>query len=282
MRLSIVIVTYNSSADIDRCLASLRDHPASTPLSTEIVVVDNHSRDATVAVLRERWPAIPIIDIGTNAGFARANNVGFRQTTGELVLFLNPDTIVRPGALDRLTRALLGQPDAAAAGPRLIDGYGRPELSFGAMPGPLTELRQKLLVRGSQRRWPLVSAKVERLTAHPHTVDWVSGACLLARRPDVEAAGLFDERYFMYLEDVDLCAALRATGRTILFVPDAEVVHFRGQSRSSAPGPTAAAYRASQLAFYEKHRPAWAPILRHYLKLRGVLPDKRDNHRGHH
>ena len=279
MRLSIVIVTYNSSADIDRCLTSLRDHPAS--LSTETVVVDNHSTDRTVGVLRERWPAIPIIDIGTNAGFARANNVGFRQTTGELVLFLNPDTVVRPGALDRLVNALLSRSDAAAAGPRLIDGSGRPELSFGAMLGPLAELRQKILVRGSQSGWPLVAGHVGRLTAHPRTVDWVSGACLLARRADIEAAGEFDERYFMYLEDVDLCAALRAAGRAILFVPEAEVVHFRGKSRESAPGPTAAAYRFSQVAFYEKHRPAWAPILRHYLKLRGLLPDKGDNPRGH-
>jgi GT2 family glycosyltransferase len=279
MRLSIIIVTYNSSADIDRCLASLRDHPV--PFPTEIVVVDNHSRDGTVGLLRERWPAIPIIDIGTNAGFARANNVGVRQTTGELVLFLNPDTVVRQGALDRLTRALLSDPAAAAAGPRLIDADGRPELSFGAMLGPLAELRQKVLVRGSQDGWPVVSGRVAKLTAQSRTVDWVSGACLLARRADVEGAGLFDERYFMYLEDVDLCAALRAAGRTILFAADAEVVHFRGKSRSSAPGPTAAAYRASQVAFYEKHRPGWAPILRRYLKLRGLLPDKGDNPLGH-
>ena len=279
MRLSIVIVTYNSSADIDRCLASLRDYPAS--LSTEIVTVDNHSTDGTVGILRDRWPAVPIIDIGMNAGFARANNVGFRQTTGELVLFLNPDTVVRPQALDRLVHALISRPDAAAAGPRLIDGAGRPELSFGWMPGPVAELRQKILVRGSQSGWPLVSSHVARLTAHPRTVDWVSGACLLARRADIEAAGSFDERYFMYLEDVDLCAALRAAGRTIIFVPGSEVVHFRGQSRKSAPGPTAAAYRASQVAFYEKHRPTWAPVLRGYLKLRRLLPDTRDNPRGH-
>ena len=278
MRLSIVVVTYNSRADVEGCLASLRDHPAA--VATEIVVVDNHSADGTAAAVRERWPAIPVIDLGVNAGFARANNVGFTQTTGELVLFLNPDTVMRPGALDRLIQALLARPDAAAAGPRLLDGAGRPELSFGRMIGPLAELRQKVLMRGNEHGWPLIAAYVARLTARPRSVDWVSGACLLARRADVETAGLFDERYFMYIEDVDLCAAMRAARRTVLFVPEAEVVHFRGKSRSSAPTPTAAAYRASQLAFYEKHRPAWAPILRRYLKLRRLLPDKEDNRQG--
>jgi GT2 family glycosyltransferase len=105
----------------------------------------------------------------------------------------------------------------------------------------------------------------------------VSGACLLVRRDDAEAVGLMDERYFMYAEDVDFCAAIRARGRRVLFTPAAEVVHLRGQSRATAASATEAAYRRSQLAFYEKHHPGWAPWLRRYLKLRGKLPDNRFN-----
>jgi hypothetical protein len=275
MRLSIVIVTYNSRPDIDRCLESLRQYGGST--THQIVVVDNHSADGTVAAIRDRWPSVPVIDVGANVGFARANNIGIRQTTGDLVLLLNPDTEVRAGAIDRLVAALDARPDAAVVGPRLRDASGRPELSFGSMIGPLAELRQKLLVRGNDRGWPVIGAHVRRLTGVPREVDWVSGACLLVRRADAEAAGLFDERYFMYAEDVDLCAAIRGRGRKVLFVPDAEVVHYRGRSGATAPGATAAAYRASQIAFYEKHRPAWAPILRAYLKLRGRLPDNSGN-----
>ncbi len=275
MRISIVIVTYNSRDDIDRCLESLRQDRGTA--TREIVVVDNHSTDGTAAAVRDRWPSIPVIGVGSNVGFARANNIGVRQTTGELVLFLNPDTQVQPGAIDRLVAALAARPDAAAAGPGLVDGSGRPELSFGSMIGPLAELRQKLLVRGHDRGWPMVSARVRRLTSVPRDVAWVSGACLLVWRADADAAGLFDERYFMYTEDVDLCAALRARGRKVLFVPGARVVHFRGQSRATAPEATAAAYRASQVAFYEKHRPAWAPILRAYMKLRRLLPDTSSN-----
>jgi GT2 family glycosyltransferase len=110
---------------------------------------------------------------------------------------------------------------------------------------------------------------VERLTRRRHSPDWVSGACLLVRRADAEAVGLLDERFFMYTEDVDFCAAIRARGRRIVFTPDVEVVHLRGRSVASAPAATRAAYRRSQMAFYEKHHPAWAPLLRLYLRLRG-------------
>jgi GT2 family glycosyltransferase len=95
----------------------------------------------------------------------------------------------------------------------------------------------------------------------------------MVRRGDAETAGLFDDRYFMYAEDVDFCAALRARGKKVLFLPSAEVIHARGQSRALRPKATEVAYRRSQLAFYQKHRPAWVPFLRAYLKVRGKLPD---------
>jgi GT2 family glycosyltransferase len=141
------------------------------------------------------------------------------------------------------------------------------------MISPLAELKQKVLVRGNDRRLPLIAQYVERLTRSARDVGWVSGACLLARRPDAEAAGLLDERFFMYGEDVDFCAAVRARGRRVLFVPDAQIVHLRGRSAAKAPALTRAAYRRSQIAFYAKHHPAWTPLLRAYLKLRWRQPD---------
>jgi len=269
-RLAVIIATYNSAGDIDRCLASLHAAPAHVP--HEITIVDNASSDGTVATVRRRFPNVRVIVAPRNIGFASANNLGIVQTSSDLVLLLNPDTIVRPGAIDTLVHALDSRPDAAACGPRLVDGQGRAELSFGAMMNPLTELRQKCLVRGHARGWPFVAAHVESMTRRPGEPDWVSGACLCVRRTDAEAAGLLDERYFLYAEDVDFCAALRARGRKILFVPAAEVVHARGQSRSSAPQASEQAYRSSQLAFYAKHHPAWLPILRVYLRLRGRHP----------
>lgn len=273
-RLSIVIVTYNSQTQIDACLASLSTSPPS--MEHEILIVDNNSRDATAATVRDRWPDVRVIETGANLGFAAGCNAGLRQTSGEFVLLLNPDTLVPAGALDALLAHLAGRLDAAVVGPRLVDGDGRAELSFGAMIGPLTELRQKLLVWGSARNLPLARAHVDRLTRRSHDVDWVSGACLLVRRADAEAVGLLDERYFMYTEDVDFCAAIRARRRRVLFTADAEVVHLRGRSVASVPRAVEAAYRRSQLAFYGKHRPRWAPFLRAYLTLRRRMPDRQE------
>jgi N-acetylglucosaminyl-diphospho-decaprenol L-rhamnosyltransferase len=269
-RLSIIIVTYNSSADIDACLGSLVQHPPST--DHEIVVVDNASTDGTAAAIRSRWHGVQVIDGGANLGFARANNIGIQQTFGSLILLLNPDTSVSAGALDTLVAALDARPDAAVAGPRLVDADGRVELSFGRMLSPLAELRQKFLV-GRSRRTGLIAAYVESITRKPREVDWVSGACLLVRRGDAEAVGLMDERFFMYAEDVDFCASIRARGRRVLFCPAAEVIHLRGRSRATASAATERAYRRSQLAFYEKHHPGWVRWLRWYLKVRGRLPD---------
>jgi GT2 family glycosyltransferase len=267
-RLVIIIVTFNSRGEVDGCLQSLASAPPRMP--HEIVVVDNASTDGTAAHVRGRWPAIRMIEAGTNLGFAGANNAGIRQTASELVLLLNPDTIVPPGAIDRLVSVLDAEAGTAIVGPRVVDGDRRVELSFGRMLSPWAELRQKVLVAGSRVRTPVVAAWVDRATRRPQRVDWVSGACLLIRRHDLEAVGLLDERYFMYIEDVDLCAAVRGRGRLVRFEPTAEIVHLRGRSAASASHSTEAAYRRSQMAFYEKHRPGWVPVLRTYMWMKRV------------
>src|SRR5207245_3852721 len=126
-----------------------------------------------------------------NVGFARANNLGIRASRGTNVLLLNSDTVVPPAAIDRLLAELDRDPDVAVVGPRLVDAGGRAELSFGRMIGPLNELRRKRLAQ---------SAAVDVLTRRRQYADWVSGACLLVRRADAEAAGGLDERHFMYTE----------------------------------------------------------------------------------
>jgi GT2 family glycosyltransferase len=231
-------------------------------------VVDNASTDASRDAVAAR-PGVRLMALPANVGFARANNAAIRATSGELILLLNSDTLVPPGAVDRLVGALDDAgPAAAAAGPRLVDAEGRPELSHGAMLTPLVEWRRKrLLARAAQGDAAALDA-IERATARQASPDWVSGACLLVRRAAAEAAGLLDERYFMYLEDVDFCAALRALGGRIAFTPDVTVTHLRGRSRQAAPAATTRAYRDSQRAFYAKHHPRWAPLLRLYLRLK--------------
>jgi len=270
-RLVIVVVTHNSRADVDALLGSLTTAPPA--IAHEIVIVDNASSDGTASHLRERWPAIRLIETGANLGFAGATNVGISGSRGELVLCLNPDTVVPAGALDRLAALLEARPGVAVVGPRLVDGQGRAELSWGRMLTPWHELRQRLLQRGAERGLPVLASLVERLTRRTREVDWVSGACLLIRRTDLERAGLFDERYFMYVEDVDLCATVRRTGRVVLFAPEVEIVHLRGRSLAGSTGAGHAFFDRSRLRFYAKHRSRWTPLLRLYLKLRGRQPD---------
>ena len=215
-RLAIIIVSYNSRKDLETALHSLTEPAATTP--HEIVVVDNASTDSTAAYIRERWPRVRLIASESNLGFAQANNVGIHNTSSELVLLVNPDTIVTGAAVDRLVSVLESQPDVAIVGPRIVDGNGRAELSFGAIISPWAELRQKILVRGNDRGLSLITAIVDRMTRRTHRVDWVSGACLLIRRQDLDQVGGFDPRFFMYAEDVDLCAAVRSHGRSVLFL----------------------------------------------------------------
>ena len=274
---TIVIVSFNVREHLARCLQSLINAPPAAP--HEIVVVDNASSDGSVAMVRERWPSVRVVDLDRNVGFAAANNIGIRETRAAgspLLLFLNCDTTVPSGALDRLIDRLVATPAAAVAGPRLVDTVGVRELSWGRMPTPWVELRQKAIVRLHQRGTGIARRIVRQRTERERFVDWVSGACLLVWRADAEAVGLLDERYFMYLEDVDFCAAHRARGRTVLFTPAAEVVHARGRARATAPGMVEAAYRRSQLAFYAKHLPRWRPWLGRYLRIRGKL-DARDS-----
>jgi GT2 family glycosyltransferase len=263
--LDIVIVNFNTSRDLTACLASVF---ASPPAGLrDVFVVDNASTDSSVADVRARWPTARVLALDRNVGFGAANNIAMRESQAELILLLNSDTLVPAQAVDRLVARLVAT-GAAAAGPKLVDGDGKPEASFGSMLGPWTELRQ--MMRG--RRAANTSARTQRaiadLLSTERTVDWVSGACLLVRRDAALAAGLFDERYFLYEEDVDFCAALRARGHRVLFTPAAQITHLRGRSPVTSPAAQGA-YDRSHVAFYEKHRPAWAPVLKLWLRLRG-------------
>jgi GT2 family glycosyltransferase len=256
----VIIVSHNTRDVLLACLASLTDHPSANV--ERITVVDNASTDGTVEVVRTR-AGLEVLPLDHNVGFGAANNVAARQSTADFLLFLNSDTIVPAGSLDLLLERLRAA-GAVAAGPRLVDAGGRPEISFGSMLTPWTEAAQFVRQRFASR------SRVERLTSEERLVDWVSGACLLVDRSAFGRAGGFDERYFMYEEDVDLCAALRAGGGCILFTPKTQITHLRGRSfEHAAPAPGPSHYDRSHLAFYEKHAPHWAPWLRRWLRWRG-------------
>jgi len=264
--LAIIIVTYNSVQEIDACLHSLVGQ--TSPFPTTISVVDNASPDGTAAQVRKSWPSVQVIDSGGNFGFAKANNLGIRSTTSDYVLLMNPDTVAQPGAIETLVRGLASNPNAAIAGPRLLSETGFPELSWGAPINPWNELRTMIFSWLYLRKLRVLVRRMDKLSRSAREVAWVSGACMVVRRPDLEAVGLLDERYFMYNEDVDLCLAMQKRGRRVLYVAGAEVLHHRG--RSAARNPEMERLRQqSHVAYYEKHLPAWIPLLRIYLKVMG-------------
>jgi GT2 family glycosyltransferase len=266
--LSIVVVSFNARADLVNCLLSLKKNPPS--VAHEIIVVDNASSDDSAASAR-KIPGVRVIELDHNRGFSAANNAGIQDSRGELVLLLNSDTLVPPAAIDALVERLRQVPDAAVAGPRLVDGEAVPELSFGKMIGPVAEWRRKRLMGEIERGLPRTRDWLRDETSREQFVDWVSGACLLVWRKDADAAGLLDERFFLYTEDVDFCHSIRRLGRKVLFTPVATITHLRGRSHAAMPDASRRAYRRSHVAFYEKHHPLWAPVLKLYLRMKGEL-----------
>ena len=264
--LAIIIVTYNSRGDIDACLKSIAGH--TKPFPTTITVVDNASPDGTGDYVRAKWPEVAVIDAGANLGYARANNLGIRATTSDYVLLMNPDTVAPPGAIPTLVRGLASHADAAVAGARLLSETGFPELSWGRPLTPWNELKQKVFSGLYHRKIRPVVRYVDKLSRTVREVPWVSGACMVIRRMDLEAVGLLDERFFMYTEDVDLCLEIGKRGRKILYVAGAEVLHYRGHSAAQNPD-IERLRRLSHIAYYNKHLPRWAPLLRAYLKVSG-------------
>jgi GT2 family glycosyltransferase len=266
---AIVIVSYNARPHLESCLDALLRTPPS--LAHEVIVVDNASRDGSAEMVAARH-GVSLVRNSENLGFARANNRAIRATTADAILLLNSDTEMPPGGVDALCSVLAGDPSIGVVGPRLIDAAGVPELSFGRMMTPFNEARQKLVVRLARGGFAPARAWVRHATSRRRVVDWVSGACLLVGRQTAVDAGLLDERYFMYAEDVDFCHAVRRLGQLVVFDPLCSVIHHGGASAATAASATYEAYRRSHLAFYRKHHARWAPWLEIYLRARGKLP----------
>jgi GT2 family glycosyltransferase len=249
-RLAVVVVSFEARETLLAGLGALRAH-SSFPL--ELVVVDNASTDASAEAVRARHPEALVIANAENAGFARACNQGWRASRAPIVLFLNPDAEVTPGAVETLARVLESRPAVGAAGARTRGSDGTIQVSTGPDLTPLAELRQRRLVLGVARRKVHALAEAEALHAREHEPAWVSGSCLVARRAALEAVGGFDERFFLYEEDADLCRRLREAGWRVVFTPEAEVKHHLGRSMSKAPRRARLEYHRSHLLYYGKH-----------------------------
>jgi len=261
MDLSIVIVSWNTRDLLRGCLASL---PAATAgLETEVVVVDNASADGSAAMVVSEFPHVRLMDAGGNLGFARANNLALPHTLGRCVLLLNPDTVCPPDSLARLYRFVNARPNAAVAGPRLVDGDGRPTITWGFFP----RARDHWLGFLDPRRLWLRGPLAQRVTVIPtrqetsRTVDYVLGACFMIPRAALEAIGPLDDRYFLYFEETDWCWRARQQGLDAWYCAETEITHLEGRAAGQAGGFTQRQFQKSYRLFVAKNygrRRVWA------------------------
>ena len=266
---SAIVVSYNTRDDLLRCLASLAAH---VRLPLEVLVVDNASTDGSAHAVRQRYPAARVLERTANRGFSTANNEGIRASAGSQVLVLNPDAEVTAGAVEALSARLEARPEVGLVGPLTRSPDGAVQVSFGPDLTLLSEWRQRRLVRAVRQRRPAALREAEAQASREHEPDWVSGSCFLARREALLAVGGFDEGFFLYEEDADLCRRLRRAGWRILFTPAAEVRHGLGRSMDRFPALARLEYRKSHLRYYRKHNgPASTALLRAYLGLSGLF-----------
>ena len=263
MNLLVVILNYRTPDLTIDCLRSLRDEVA--PAQARVVVVDGGSADGSARQIGEAIQAAgwgdwaSLLPLEHNGGYAAGNNAGVRLANGEgtpaaYVLLLNPDTVVRPGALRDLVAFMDDHPKAGIAGSRLVNAAGQAECSAHRFPSPLGELE------GAARFGPISRAlgayRVSPpIPERPQLCDWVSGASLIIRREVFDSIGLLDEGFFLYFEEVDFCRRAKQAGWEIWYVPSSEVVHLEGASTGIRKGSERRAryWFESRRRFFVKH-----------------------------
>ncbi len=266
---SVVIVNWNAKDYLLRCLSSLarlgtRQH------QLEVIVVDNASTDGSAQAVTAEFPQVNLIRNHDNLGFARANNVGVAQSTGQYICFVNSDVEVHAGCIDRLIRYCERNRKVGMAGPLILGSDGLLQRSCRGFPGVWNMLcralaldvmfpRVKAFSGYSLRHWAQLSQR---------PVDILTGCFWLVRREAMERVGLLDEAFFIYGEDMDWCRRFWDRGCSVMFVPDAVATHHGGASSANAPVRFYLERHKADLRYWQKHHPAGA--VRGYLLITGV------------
>jgi len=270
-RVSVLIVNFRTYDETDRCLESLR----SASFATECIVVDHGSDEPALARLRRVHPDVRFVATAGNPGFGAGVNRAAALTRGDLLLVLNPDTIVDCDVIPRLSAWMDSHARTGIVAPLIATADGAIEASARAFPGWSTVLggRSTWL----SRAWPSNPLSRRNLLTgsevrEPIDVDWVSGACMLIRRDAFDAVGGFDEGFFLYWEDADLCRRLGIAGWRVTYYPGCRVTHRGGRSSRHRAIGSAIAFHRSVFRYYLKHGGRWrfvfAPVVFAALQMR--------------
>lgn len=266
----ISIVHYNSRELLGRCLESFHRYPPRLPY--RIVVADNSASFLSIRDVTSLFPRCVLLEMPHNVGFSAANNRAVQDAQEQYLFFLNPDTEIREGTIENLISRLDSDPEIGAVGPMNVGPDGEVQLSCRTFPGYCTILahRYSLLTRLFPRN--RMSSEYLQTTRDHNQVseaDWVSGAALLIRRSDFERLGGFDEAFFLYAEDVDLCYRLHQMGRRILYEPAAIVQHSIGGSSRRHRFRALWERHRSMYTFYKKHYSLEIPLM-DFMTLFGI------------
>jgi len=245
MKVSIILVNFNGTKHTVACVASIRAHAPSFPY--EVIVVDNGSSDAEKESLKRQLPDCTVVQNDKNIGFGGANNIGAARAKGELLFFLNNDTIVTSDVVTPLAEAMDRSPGMGLVGPALCNVDGTFQVSFGRFPSLVKEWQTRSFGNRFNRLDPGNVGVVEESVR-----EWITGAAMLVRKKCFDQLGGFDESYFMYFEDVDLCYRARRLGFEIGYLADFSIIHLGGTSYVSGDSGIRREYRRSQLRFYDK------------------------------
>ncbi len=271
-RWAAVVVNYNAGAHLRPCVESVLADTSAGPV--DLVVVDNGSSDGSLDSISNL--PIRIVHSPGNVGYARAANLGTAVTTAPYVAVLNPDLVVAFGTAAAACGALDARPSLAAVGPRIRTEAGVDYPSARQLPSLSTSLGHTLFgVVAPTNRWSRRYRQLDLDPSRPRDADWLSGAAVFLRRDALDAVGGWDERFFMFMEDVDLCTRLRAAGWSVAYEPAGSVVHVEGVSRRSHPYRTIAEHHRSVYRFARIHwrgpRRVLLPLVPLVLGLRAVL-----------
>jgi len=254
MKLSVIIVNYNVTFFLEQCLYSVQK--AMKDLQAEVIVVDNNSVDGSVEMLREKFPWVTCLANRDNRGFSRANNQAIRQAGGEYILLLNPDTVVEDDTFAKTVSFMDAHPDAGGLGVKMVDGKGRylPESKRG-LPTPAVAFYK---ISGLARLFPKSKTFGRYHLGYldrdkTAEVEILSGAFMLLRKSALDKAGLLDEDFFMYGEDIDLSYRLLKAGYKNYYFPETRIIHYKGEStKKSSVNYVYVFYRAMAI-FARKH-----------------------------
>jgi GT2 family glycosyltransferase len=247
--LSIIIVNWNTKEFLLPCLRAIFEKEEG--IFREVIVVDNGSQDGSESEAKKAFPLVHLIQNEENLGFARAVNQGLQKASGRYVLLLNPDTQVKPGAIERLMSFMDSHPQAGISGAQLLNSNGSKQNSIANFPSLATELLNKNLLRWlSPRRFP----GKERIYSEPMEVDSVIGACMMVRREAIGQVGFLDEDYFLFLEETDWCYRMKRAGWKIYHVPQAEVYHLQGRSVGPVKKRARVEFYRSRYHFFKKNK----------------------------